>query len=98
MNIINVIKEDYDYGKESKKEYILGILRRRSFQVKSVYGGYVWGYGYSRQGTKNDEIEKLSVKDFLQVCKPCNVQLTRVIDKNGAVIHEECERILINGK
>ena len=68
------------------------------FQVKSVYGGYVWGYGYSRQGTKNDELEKLSIKDFLQVCEPCNVQLTRVIDKNGAVIHEECERILVNGE
>mgnify|MGYP006874791949 CR=1 FL=1 len=68
------------------------------FKVKNVYGGNVWGYGYSRQGTKNDEIEKLSVKDFLSYFAPCNVQLTLVIDKNGAVIHEECERILVNGE
>lgn len=68
------------------------------FKVKIVYGGNVWGYGYSRQGTENDEIEKLSVKDFLSYFTPCNVQLTRVIDKNGAVIHEECERILVNGE
>ena len=67
------------------------------FKVKSVYGGYVWGYTYSRQGTKDEDLQKVTIKDFLQVCKPCNVQLTRVIDKNGAVIHEECERILVNG-
>ena len=68
------------------------------FQVKSVYGGFVWGYGYSRQGTKQDELEKISIKDFLSICNPCNVQRTLVIDKNGAVIHEECERILVNGE
>lgn len=68
------------------------------FQVKSVYGGFVWGYGYSRQGTKDEDLQKLTVNDFLQICKPCNVQLTRIIDKEGAVIHEECERILVNGE
>lgn len=67
------------------------------FQVKSVYGGYVWGYAYSRQGTKDEDLQKVTIKDFLQICKPCNVQLTRVIDKNGAVIREECERILVKG-
>jgi len=68
------------------------------FQVKNVYGGFVYGYGYSRRGTKNDELEKLSVKDFLSICKPCNVQRTLVVDKDGAVIHEECIRILVNGE
>lgn len=68
------------------------------FQVKSVYGGYVWGYCYSRQGTKDEDLQKITIKDFLQVFEPCNVQLTRVLDKNGAVIHEECARILVNGE
>lgn len=68
------------------------------FHVKGVDSKYVWGYGYSRQGTKDEDLQKVTLKDFLQVCEPCNVQLTRVIDKNGAVIHEECERILVNGE
>lgn len=67
------------------------------FEVKSVYGGFVWGYGYSRSGRQNDEIEKVSVKDFLSVCSPCNVEKTIFIDKNGNKFWEECRYLEVKG-
>ena len=68
------------------------------FQVKNIYGGFVYGYAYSRQGTKNEDMQKIPIKDFLSILKPCNVQRSLVVNKDGAVIHEECARILVNGE